>query len=327
MANTKALSRLFYSLSTLLDSGIDIRQALNVAGKKCKNPQLAKAVRRWTIHAGAGGRLSEAMARERHIPPLVVSMVKVGEDTGHMNTVFRELAEFMELKLRLWRRFISNITMPAIQYVAAVFVLSLARYIIGTLQEQPVGLLPPLAAGYGIPVGIIALLWFITKSSGGSRFVHETLWRTPLISHVVRPLALARFSLCFKFALETGMHTKEALRTGFEASGNEAFRARAQTAIAAVSEGKSLTCALEETGIFDEAYISVISVAEESGKVVDRLRWLAQHHSERAENALTMLGAVAAKLIWIMVAGFMVYFIFHMFSTYIIEMRGLYEGI
>jgi type II secretory pathway component PulF len=69
--------------------------------------------------------------------------------------------------------------------------------------------------------------------------------------------------------------------------------------------------------------MAVIAVAEESGKLTDRLQWLADHHTEQADFALRALSRVLAWVIWICVAGVMVYYIFHFFLQYVSEIQRL----
>ena len=111
MISYEELSRRCHSVATLLEAGIDIQQALVIVGRQCKNRRLSDAMRRCEAQLSAGSSLSAAMKKEKCLPVLLKTLVEVGEETGHLDTVFGELAAFFELKLRLWRGFLKNITM------------------------------------------------------------------------------------------------------------------------------------------------------------------------------------------------------------------------
>jgi type II secretory pathway component PulF len=89
-----------------------------------------------------------------------------------------------------------------------------------------------------------------------------------------------------------------------------------------VEKGGTLTDALLATGLFPPEYMEVISVAEESGKVSERLDWLAKNYGERAETAMGALVNVAAKLIYACVAIIIIIFIFRIFTGYLGQLQG-----
>ncbi len=323
MGFNKQLSELCRSIATMLDAGVNVRRALTVSAQKCSSKRLSDAIIQCEAEVGAGNNLHTALSRQKHIPPLITRLASVGEKTGHLHSVFFELANFYELKTRLWRRFLQAITIPALQYVLAVFVLSLAHYIFNMIRDDTGGVAFIPLLGYGIPLAVIIAGKLLNRFASGTRFCHEILWRTPLLSHVTRPLAITRFSMCFKFSLEAGMHIKESLQTAFEASANEVFKAGCPIAVKTVENGESITSALDNTRLFDNEYIEVVSVAEESGKIVERMQWLTEHYREKTTTALTILSSVFGKLIWITVAVFILYFIFNIFSTYIHQITNI----
>jgi type II secretory pathway component PulF len=89
-----------------------------------------------------------------------------------------------------------------------------------------------------------------------------------------------------------------------------------------IQRAGTLTEALRSTGLFPGEYLDIIAVAEESGKVSERLDWLSSHYAEKAESAMSMLATTIAVLIWLSVAVVIVFFIFTFFMRYI---GGIYS--
>jgi type II secretory pathway component PulF len=58
-------------------------------------------------------------------------------------------------------------------------------------------------------------------------------------------------------------------------------------------------------------------VAEESGKVSERLDWLSSHYAEKAESAMSILARAIAVIVWVVVAAVIVCFVFSFFMRYI----------
>jgi type IV pilus assembly protein PilC len=323
MPSSKKLSQLCQSLSSLLDAGVQVSRALEVAAKQAGSPRLTKAVKDAAGRVDGGASLTGALRAQNCFPALFINLVEVGEKSGSMAEVFQELSRIYELKSRLWRRFLGQIAMPVFQYVAAVFVVSLARYIIGMIQDQPVSLWSGLIPGYGIPVVLIMSYFFFSKVLGGTRLFHEMLIRIPVLRAIFRAAALARFSLIWRLMLQAGFEAGAGLQQALEASGNAAFAARAGAAKLHLQKGDTFTDILSDTGLFPREYLEIVSIGEESGKLLEKLDWLVKEYTRRAEDALKVFTAAVAYLIWLMVACFIIYFIFTIFTGYISKISSL----
>jgi type IV pilus assembly protein PilC len=306
----------------MLDAGLSIERAFDVLGSQAQFGHLRPAFLRMKDRIKAGADLTTAMRSEADFPPLFLQLVSAGEASGTLDRTLAEATRYYEFQARLWRHFIAQITMPVLQYVLAVLVVSGANYIISSIQGQGHGFFSGLFIGYGIPAVIVATYIWVIKPLFGTRVCHEIALKIPVVGYVARTIALARFSLVFYLMSEAGVPIKESLVRSFEATDNGAFAARGQAVADAVQSGATLTAALSGTGLFPRDYLEVIQVAEESGTLDNRLNWLSNHYGEKAEFALSALAAFLAKLIWAGVAAVIIYFIFKIFLGYVSTLRG-----
>lgn len=81
------------TLGTLFDNGVPVLTALKITSDTLGNKAIAEEVD--TIHEGVteGESISETMERLRHFPPMVVSMVAVGEEGGRLGAVTKRIAD------------------------------------------------------------------------------------------------------------------------------------------------------------------------------------------------------------------------------------------
>lgn len=88
-----ALARFAYMFSTMFRSGIDLLDCLEASKRLVNNLALSEAlsVVREGVQSGVG--LSTAMRSSGEFPPLVVRMIKVGEDSGNMSESLNNVAE------------------------------------------------------------------------------------------------------------------------------------------------------------------------------------------------------------------------------------------
>ncbi len=88
------LSRISDNLNTMLSSGISIVRSIEITGDVVGN-QVYKNILRDTENAvKSGSTLSDAMGKYSEIPPIMVQMIKVGEETGSLGSILKTLAEF-----------------------------------------------------------------------------------------------------------------------------------------------------------------------------------------------------------------------------------------
>jgi len=87
--------------------------------------------------------------------------------------------------------------------------------------------------------------------------------------------------------------------------------------------GDGIHRALEATRLFPYDYIEMINVAEESGSMPDTFGRLARNYFEKADNAIKALTVAFGWLIWVVVAGVIIYYIFIFAMKYISALSGI----
>ncbi|HEX8242683.1 MAG TPA: type II secretion system F family protein, partial [Longimicrobium sp.] len=94
-----AATRLARTLSALLESGLPILGALEVAAASLADAAVAEEVLRAREEVRAGDRLAVALRRSRAFPFLFVQMVEVGEESGRLPEMLERAAASMEGEL------------------------------------------------------------------------------------------------------------------------------------------------------------------------------------------------------------------------------------
>jgi type IV pilus assembly protein PilC len=84
------------TLSTLLQGGIPIVQALETAKGSVSSPLLALAIEQAQEEVTAGRALSSSLRMSKYFPPIALDMMEVGESTGALPAMLEALAEFFE---------------------------------------------------------------------------------------------------------------------------------------------------------------------------------------------------------------------------------------
>ena len=91
-----ALARFAHHVSLLFKSGLDLLSALAAARETMGNRALAESIATVEESIRVGQPLSESMRRAGTFPPLVLRLVKVGEDTGALTATLEQVAQFYD---------------------------------------------------------------------------------------------------------------------------------------------------------------------------------------------------------------------------------------
>ena len=88
-----AISRFSRTLGTLVTSGVPILQALNITRETAGNTVIARAI--WEVHESVkeGESIVRPLEASRAFPPMVVSMIDVGEETGQLPEMLLKIAD------------------------------------------------------------------------------------------------------------------------------------------------------------------------------------------------------------------------------------------
>lgn len=319
------------SLSILLSSGVGIKKALKLAAKKTGNERCQKAMRGVFDTVVGGDSLTFGMQQQGNaFPPLMIDMVNVGEQTGSLVEVLKSLSLHYENLIRLRKDFFRQITFPALQLVMAILVIAFLIFILGAIAESfgtksieilpggltgTTGALTWLAFNFGTFFGLFLLYQWTRHSLVGQKFLDPYLMRIPVLGKCLKSFAIARFSWAFAITQQSGMSIEPSLESSFKATSNGAFIAAHPNVWSMVSAGEPLGDSLAATRLFPEDYIEMVHTAEASGTVPEMLDHLGPQFEEEAQRSLKTLTTSLGYAIWALVAVFIIYMIFRIFTA------------
>jgi type IV pilus assembly protein PilC len=88
-----AISRFSRTLGTLVTSGVPILQALNITRETAGNIVIARAISRVHESVKEGDSIVQPLEASSAFPPMVVSMIDVGEETGQLPEMLLKIAD------------------------------------------------------------------------------------------------------------------------------------------------------------------------------------------------------------------------------------------
>lgn len=284
-----------------------------------------------------GSSLSDALDREKDVfPVLFLSLVKLGEATGHLAEIFGELERYYQLELQLRRQFRTQIFLPVVQFVAAIAVVAGLLVLLGIIAEitrtKPIFTLFGLGgcAGASAFLGVVFgtligfwLLYGVISSIGQQKaWMDRFLLATPALGPCLLAIVMSRFTLALQLTLDSELPIGKALRLSLEATGNAHFAGQADGIVLALKNGRTLHEALVDSKLFPSDFLDMVLSSETSGSVPEMMKHLAVQYQEEAGRRMTFLTKAAGFLVWLCVAGFIIWAIFRIASIYLGALGG-----
>ena len=305
---TAALAVFTRQLASLLKAGLPMMRALETLRQQCENRRLAEVTEDLAATLSReGSTLADALENHPRIfTPVFRSLVRAGEEGGHLVEVLNDLARYLGQSARLRGQVIGAFIYPSfLTLLGAMAVFVLMTFVIPRFQELFQGLgqnLPRptqmliaasdfLSAWWPAVLGVVGtvpLLAFLALRKARSRRAIDWLMlRCPVLGKMFLKLELARISRALAALLAGGVRIIPALRIVGATARNAVVRASFEPITQRVAAGESLGEAMARTGVYPPLLLNLVRTGEEAGELPEMLGELSTVYEEQAEAAVT----------------------------------------
>lgn len=325
----KEKEAVYTELGLLLSTGVDIKTAFEIIEEDIPNKKHRLLLQQIKTDIISGKRIYESFAKhEKVFTKYEWQSIKIGEETGKLAEVLRELGSFYASSIKLRRQIVGVLTYPVVVISMAIitvyFMLSFVVPIFSDIFTQTGGELPAvtqflikLSKKSGTIFGILFLLIFSVV------ILHKTqqskLWyrrvtssfflKIPVINKLIQKIYLARFCQSMKLLAGAKVMINDALdlvKNMIEYYPMEVALEKVRKEV--VSEGKLLNESLGSHSIFPKKLVALIKLSEEVNAPELIFEKLHQQYSAEIEHQQAIVGKLIEP-IFIILLGLFVGFI------------------
>lgn len=138
-AELGVMSRITNTLSTLVQSGVNLVQAVNLTAETADNAIYEEALKTVSLHLQQGAGLAEAFGAVDQFPPMLVQVVAIAERGGNLADMMPRVAHYYDRQLEGSLKTLSSLVEPATMVIVGgivfIFVLGVFLPIIGIVQS------------------------------------------------------------------------------------------------------------------------------------------------------------------------------------------------
>jgi len=320
---TRELIFFAVQLSTLLNAGVALLRALEILQRGTANIVFADAIKKMTRTVSEGKSLGVAVREHPKIFPwLWVHLIEVGELSGTLPEVLREVSRYQESSEKIKGKVISAFFYPGIlMTVAGGAVSFLLIVIVPKFQEifasqnMTLPVLTQLIINVSnilknytllVVIAVVALIYLIRLyaiSPLGRVAMARFVLKIPAVGGLLLEVAAVRFSRSLATLLHAGLPLLKGLETAAKLTSNAYLEKNVLQVRESVSQGHGFGIQLESKRVFPVFMTQLISVGEETGEIESFLKMLSAYYEERVDQYLSRLSVIIEPVMLVIMAG------------------------
>lgn len=275
-----------FHLEQLTTSGVPLVEGLTDLRDSTENVRFREVISGIVENIQGGAGLSQAMSDYPDVfSPVFSSLVRAGETTGKLPQVLKSLAESLKWedelaaqtkKLVMYPAFVGSIVLMVTFFLMIYLVPQMVGFIRSMGQEIPLQtrILIEVSAffvGYWwaiiiVPILVFAMVKTAAKTNPLLRYqIDRFKLAIPYIGNILRKIILSRFASTFALMYASGITILDAIRSSEEIAGNLVIQDGLRVAGQQIADGKNVTTAFQDVGLFPPLVVRMLRVGEATG--------------------------------------------------------------
>ncbi|NJN51900.1 MAG: type II secretion system inner membrane protein GspF [Gammaproteobacteria bacterium] len=310
-------------LATLIAAGLPVEESLKAVAQQTEKRHVSALVMGIRGRVLEGRSLASSLADfPSTFSDLYRSTVTAGEQSGHLDRVLSNLADYTERLYESRRNVEMAMFYPVLLFLLAVGIVgALLVYVVpdivkvfdNTGQELPW----LTAALIGASEFVRGYAWFLLAAAAAAVFFVRWLFKQPdfrlswdhrqlhlpLVKRFTRASNSARYAATLSILTQSGVPLVDAMNIAGHVVSNRWLRRRLTEATQRVSEGASLRSALEGAGSFPPMLIHMVASGEASGELDNMLAKVADYQQKELERMVTTLVRMFEPIMLLLMGG------------------------
>ena len=332
------------NLSAMINAGLSLSRALGVLERQSTNLKFKKVLQSLTYNISKGKSLSDGMKEfPKVFPPLFVSMVGAGEESGNLADSLLIVGNQLEKTYLLKKKIKGAMIYPAI-VISAMIIIAILMFIfvVPTLSETFKSMNVELPTSTAIIIGIseflanhgilalliavivVTVLVILFRTPKGKRYGELTLLHLPIFSKLVKESNSARTARTLSSLLSAGVDVVEAISITKSVVQNSFYKDVLTAAGENVQKGIALSAIfMENSNLYPVLVGEMIEVGEETGKLSDMLLRVAEFYENEVDTATRDLSTIIEPILMVVIGAGVGFFAVSMITPMYSIMSGI----
>jgi type II secretory pathway component PulF len=341
----KRRAELYHQLGASIAAGLSLIKALQMASTNRSLHSSQKTILRLIEFLQEGHTLSDSLqlvqgrspgmeislhqsgVKSLSIPEFDVAMLSVGEETGRLDLIFKQLAEYYATKAQIIRDTISGliVTVMTLNVFLLVFPLRyLTSFVIGIMNNDYSQCAPFIIEkiiAFGSLYGTIFFFIFACQGTRGEswRLMVESITQCiPMLRTAIKYLALSRLAASLESLTNAGVPVMKSWDLAARTSGSPHLGRQIQAWLPQLESGLTPADMTTQIRYFPEMFANLYRTGEISGKIDETLIRLRDYYQEEGFRTLRLFTRIMNGTIYgllvLLVAYNVISFYMHLYG-------------
>jgi len=289
---------------------------------------------------GKGLSVTEAMKNTNVLPKDIISLIRIGEETGRIIDIFREISKLYAEQAKI-KKSIKKATYKPVGLITAA--LGILLFIVPIMLTPIKALQSQFKTGEGLPTLTVIVMnvtdflthkWYIIatvltiliifhRKMYKNKFSYKEKWDTfifnlPIIGKFKKALAIYLTLLNLYILQRAGIPVEQSFKMIADSQENEEFKKDIEEIRFSLKEGNSLEESMNYSSYIPKVYKDIIRQGEATGKMVSELEkaklFAEQDFKETSDFIITSFSKITGLLVTILVSIIIIAVYLPMFS-------------
>lgn len=305
-------------LTTMMGAGVPMVQSFEIVSGGMDNKTMRDVVLGIKSEIESGSNLTNALRKyPDHFDELFCSLTEAGEQSGTLETLLNEIAEYKEKSESLKKKIKKAMTYPiAVMVIAFIVTAILLIFVVPQFEALFVGMGGDLPAftrmivnasefmqawWYVVAGGVGLTVWTFKqakkRSVAFSQLLDRMALKAPVFGDIVVKAATARFARTLATMSKAGVPLVEAMESVAGTAGNSVFEKAILKMRDEAATGQQLQVSIQNSGLFSNMVVQMVAIGEESGSIDDMLAKVADYYEEEVDNAVDAMTSMMEPMI------------------------------
>ena len=330
----KKLNLLFYELNLMLQSNINISDALDILIKNKKNQNLIDFLKS-IKYSLSNGKPIDKNLKEFKIDSLIISFLKISQDSGNLALNISSLSKLLNENIEIKKNFLKVIYYPIVLFVSFfISLITIFNFVIPNFRTFFSQIQNELPLGTKILLEIqeffenyilflistiiitILLFYYIFKQSSRFQYVYDKFLveKIFLIKDIYLNMQLYKIFLVIDIMLKSNYEFHKAFISSKILLKNKYLLDKIHTIDNLLQNGKSINDSFLKTEIFDDIVLNLINTGEVSNSLNITIEEIKKIYKNRFNEKINLLIAliqptfiviIMGLILWVVLAIFM----------------------
>lgn len=304
-------------MQLLHQSGVPIVTSLRQLASFTRSQRLSQALTEVIDHVEKGQSLSAAMAiYPKVFSPLVISIIQIGEKTGHLTEAFSHLHSYLAFESHNIKMTKASLRYPLFVIISIFLaIIMLNIFVIPTFSKFYSNIEVSLPwqtrflfgmSNLFVEDGIYLLIFAIAFTVIIYRYLHTAkgkykldhiVLRLPVFGRLLKHLILIRFSQSLAIMLNSGVSVLQGLSLVKNLIGNTFIKDQISQAQEMIERGSPFNLAMSKVELFTPLENQIISVGEKNGELGPAMSYIGKFHTDDIEFELKRINDLIGPIL------------------------------